>query len=228
MKGHEKVNNMTDTIESKAWDWSSVPENSWNKVSDEFLPVALRWQNLGKQTVLDIGCGRGRHALHLAEMGFKVTATDLSSYGIHQLNEQTRQKNLEGTITTLVCDMLDLPFKKGQFDCILAFHSVFHTDYRGLKQIIAKITDFLNDSGGLYITFNSKSNRAYSDPANERIDEYTIIKTQGFEKGIPHTHLEYKDVIDLLSGYKISKIQHIQDFYHRGDSYHYFVEAEKK
>lgn len=161
-------------------------------------------------------------------MGFKVTVTDLSSDGIHQLNEQTRQKNLEGTITTLVCDMLDLPFKKGQFDCILAFHSVFHTDYRGLKQIITKITELLSDSGGLYITFNSKSNRAYSDQANERIDEYTIIKTQGFEKGIPHTHLEYKDVIDLLSEYKIIKIQHIQDFYHRGDSYHYFVEAEKK
>lgn len=219
---------MADNIKSKAWDWSSIPETSWNKVSDEFLPVALRWQNMGKQTVLDIGCGRGRHSLYLAEMGFKVTATDLSSDGIAQLNERSRKMSLEGNITTLVCDMLDLRFDKGQFDCVLAFHSVFHTDYRGLKKIVNNITDFLNDSGSLYITFNSKSNRAYSDPVNKRIDEYTIIKTQGFEKGIPHTHLEYKDIIDLLSGYKILKIQHIQDIYHRGDSYHYFVEAEKK
>jgi ubiquinone/menaquinone biosynthesis C-methylase UbiE len=161
-------------------------------------------------------------------MGFKVTATDLSQDGIHQLNEQARKKNLEGNITTLVCDMLDLPFNNDQFDCVLAFNSIYHTDYRGLKGIISKITNFLRDSGGLYITFNSKSNQSYRDPANERIDEYTIIKTQGVEKGIPHTHLEYKDVIDLLSDYKIVKIQHIQDFNHRGDSYHYFVEAEKK
>lgn len=219
---------MTDNIESKAWDWSSIPEQSWNRVSDEFLPVALRWQKQGKQTVLDIGCGRGRHALYLAEMGFKVTATDLSPDGIAQLNEQARQKNLEGNISTLVCDMLDLSFNQGQFDCVLAFNSVYHTDYNGLKRIIAKITGFLSDSGGLYITFNSKSNRAYRDPANHRIDEFTIIKTRGSEKGIPHTHLEYEDVINLLSDYRILKIQHIQDFYHRGDSYHYFVEAEKK
>jgi 2-polyprenyl-3-methyl-5-hydroxy-6-metoxy-1,4-benzoquinol methylase len=219
---------MTDNIKSKAWVWSSVPGNSWNKVSDEFLPVAFRWQNMGKQTVLDIGCGRGRHSLHLAEMGFKVTATDLSPDGIQQLNEQAGQKKLEHNISTLVCDMLDLRFDKGQFDCVLAFHSVFHTDYRGLKKIINNITDFLNDSSSLYITFNSKSNRAYSDPVNKRIDEYTIIKTQGFETGIPHTHLDYEDIIDLLSAYKILKIQHIQDFHYRGDSYHYFVEAEKK
>lgn len=218
---------MTDNIESKAWNWSIVPDNSWNKVSDEFLPVALRWQNLGKRTVLDIGCGRGRHALHLAEMGFKVTATDLSSDGITQLNEQARQKNLEYNIDTLVCDMLGLPFEKGQFDCVLAYHSVFHTDYSGLKNIIDNITHYLTDSGSLYITFNSKANRAYRDPANHRIDDYTIIKTQGFEKGIPHTHLEYEDVVALLSDYKILKIQHIEDFYHRGDSFHYFVEAEK-
>ena len=43
---------------------------------------------------------------------------------------------LEDNINTLVCDMLDLPFNKGQFDCVIAFHSVFHTDYRGLKKII--------------------------------------------------------------------------------------------
>ena len=183
---------------------------------------------MGKQTVLDIGCGRGRHSLHLAEMEFKVTATDLSSEGITQLKEQAREKNLEENITTLVCDMLDLSFNQGEFDCVLAFNSVYHTDYNGLKGIIAKITNCLSDSGSLYISFISKSNWAYRDPANHRMDEFTIIKTRGSEKGIPHTHLEYEDVINLLSDYRILKIQHIQDFYPSGDSFHYFVEAEKK
>jgi 2-polyprenyl-3-methyl-5-hydroxy-6-metoxy-1,4-benzoquinol methylase len=49
-------------IGSKGWDWSLISEDYWNKVSDEFLPVALRWKNLRKKTVLDIGCGRGRNA----------------------------------------------------------------------------------------------------------------------------------------------------------------------
>jgi 2-polyprenyl-3-methyl-5-hydroxy-6-metoxy-1,4-benzoquinol methylase len=74
-------------IESKAWDWSKVPKDDWMNPSDEFLPTALRWKQNGARRILDLGCGKGRHTLLLAEMGFHVTALDLSSEGITQLEE---------------------------------------------------------------------------------------------------------------------------------------------
>ena len=215
------------SITSKGWDWSRVSENYWNKASDEFLPVALRWKELNKQTVLDIGCGRGRHALFLADMGFDVTATDISPEGIEQLQKEAKKRKLDKKIKTIVCDMLELPFKKNSFDCVLGFHSIFHTDYAGLKKVIKKITGMLKESGQLYITFNSKSNPSFRAGDNTVVDDYTIIRHRGIEEGVPHTFLEHKDIVELLADYKILKMQQIQDYFEDITSIHYFVEAEK-
>jgi len=218
---------MTDSVKSKAWDWSQVPEDRWNDVSDEFLPVALRWKKSGKNTALDIGCGRGRHSIFLAEMGFQVTATDLSPEGIAQLETQARQKNLGKNIKTVVCDMLEFPFGNATFDCVVAFHSIFHTDYKGLQAIISGITRSLKDTGRIYVTFNSKNSRSLTGHENRVIDDFTVIKTQGSEKGIPHTYLDYDDILVLMADYRILKIQHIEDIYNGKHGFHYFVEAEK-
>lgn len=215
-------------IKSKGWDWSQVSEQYWNKASDEFLPVALRWKEKGKRTVLDIGCGRGRHALFLAEMGFDVTATDISQEGIEQLQEEAKNRKLEGKIKTVVCDMLEMPFEDKTFDAVLGFHSIFHTDYAGLKRVIAKITHMLKKYGQLYITFNSKDNPSFCANDNTVIDEYTVIRHHGIEEGVPHTFLEHKDIIELLADYKILKMQQIQDYFDNITSIHFFVEAEKK
>jgi SAM-dependent methyltransferase len=216
------------TVKSKGWDWSKVDTNSWRSVSDEFLPVALRWKESGKKTVLDIGCGRGRHSLFLAELGLDVTATDISPEGILQLEEEAEKRNLGGKIKTLVCDMLDLPFKDNSFDYALGFLSITHTDYAGLEKVITRVHDMLTDSGRFYVTFNSKNSAGYHWKENQVIDKYTVIKTSGLENGIPHTYLEYEDVIDVLKDFMIIKIQEIQDYFKNYSSYHFFVEAEKK
>ena len=219
---------MTENMESKAWDWSLVPTDSWNEVSDDFLPVALRWKKLQKRTVLDLGCGRGRHSIFLAETGFEITAVDLSPAEIDQLRKQAQQKNLDRNIETLVCDMRELPFSKRTFDCVLAYNSIYLTSYDGLKTTIASITDLLTDSGQVYITFVSKSGGALTNPAHKVIDDFTIIKTQGTEKGMHHTYLDYSDILKLMSDYQILKIQHIQGFSTSGANFRYFVEAAKK
>jgi SAM-dependent methyltransferase len=215
-------------VVSKGWDWSQISDGYWTEAADEFLPVAMRWKKLNVKTVLDIGCGRGRHTLFLAGLGFDVTATDISPEGIEQLNEKARERKLESKIKTLVCDMLELPFRDKSFDGVLGFHSVYHTDYVGLKTLIAKITDFLKENGQLYITFNSKCNPSFRASDNEVIDDYTVIRHFGREEGIPHTFLDYDDIIGLLADCKILKIQQIQDYYDKRTSIHFFVEAEKK
>jgi SAM-dependent methyltransferase len=216
------------SIKSKGWDWSKIPEEHWNQPSDEFLPVALRWKELGKKTALDLGCGRGRHSLLLADMGLNVTAVDISPEGIEQLQQEAKQRKLAGRIKTLVCDMLELPFPANSFDAVIAFLSITHTDYAGLKNVIGRVHDILTDSGRFYVTFNSKNSVGYRDSSNKIIDEYTIVKIGGLEDGIPHTYLEYKDIISLLADYKVLKVQQIEDYYNSYESVHFFVEAEKK
>jgi SAM-dependent methyltransferase len=216
------------SVISRGWDWSQVDKSRWTKVADEFLPVALRWKELNKHTVLDIGCGRGRNSLFLAEIGFDVTATDISPQGIEQLEKEAKHRHLENRINTLVCDMLELPFENNSFDCVLGFLAITHTDYAGLKKLISRIYDMLKKSGRLYVTFNSKNSSAFLEKSNVKINSYTIIKTRGLEKDIPHTYLDYDDVTGLLVNFDLLKVQQIYDYYENRTSIHFFVEAEKK
>ena len=215
------------SVSSKAFNWDAMDHAVWQVVADELIPAALRWKDKGEQTVLDLGCGIGRHALFLAELGFRVTAVDLSPEGIAVLREETARKNLAGSVDALVCDMLALPFEPQTFDCVVAFHSVYHTDLQGLQSVVRTIGRILRDDGEVFLTFNSKRNPAFRDESNRRIDDHTIVKTQGFEKGIPHTYLDYEDILELLGDFTINKIQQIQSFYNNRSGWHYFVEAQR-
>lgn len=47
-----------------------------------------------KSTVLDLACGKGRHAYFLAQQGFKVTGVDLSKHSIETAKEHYKLPNL--------------------------------------------------------------------------------------------------------------------------------------
>jgi tellurite methyltransferase len=67
--------------------------------------------------VLDIGCGEGRNAIHLAGLGLNVTAFDISVAGVGKLLQIAGQKRLK--INALVADMREFEFT-GPFDLIIS------------------------------------------------------------------------------------------------------------
>jgi tellurite methyltransferase len=66
--------------------------------------------------VLDVGCGEGRNALHLASLGFKVTAFDISVAGIGKLLVMAKERRL--SVDAFVADMREYDFAQ-PFDLIL-------------------------------------------------------------------------------------------------------------
>ncbi|MFW6132032.1 MAG: class I SAM-dependent methyltransferase, partial [Candidatus Aminicenantaceae bacterium] len=61
------------------------------------------------KTILDIGCGTGRHAIELAKRGYKVTGIDLSESQLKKAQEKTKQANVD--IQFLKKDARDFSFK---------------------------------------------------------------------------------------------------------------------
>lgn len=49
--------------------------------------------------VLDLGCGNGRHAIYLAQHGFRVTAVDKSTDRLDELTEKARREDVRPRIT---------------------------------------------------------------------------------------------------------------------------------
>ncbi len=62
---------------------------------DPDIAAALHSLNLQKVRLLDIGCGSGTQALHLARLGYSVTATDLSATAILSGQQLADQEKLD-------------------------------------------------------------------------------------------------------------------------------------
>lgn len=212
-------------IKSKAWNWDTNIPGNWHEVSDEFMPVALKWKSYNFLTILDLGCGIGRNALYLAKMGFDVYAFDLSDSGLSQLAKKAEKDSLR--INIQKGDMLDLPFKSDFFDCILAFHSIYHTDFEGLKKVISGMYRILKKNGEIFFTLNSKESDAWQLFSGQRIDNYTIIKSEIAENAVPHTYLDFDEACELLSDFNIIKIQQIFDYSKDRKHAHFFIICKK-
>lgn len=66
--------------------------------------------------ILDIGCGTGRHAIELAERGYRVTGIDLSDSQLKRAKEKAKKQNLN--INFQKQDARELHYKN-QFDLVI-------------------------------------------------------------------------------------------------------------
>jgi len=217
-------------IKSKSWNWDINTQDFWNIPSEDLYYYLDIWSKNGYKKFLDLGCGLGRHSIFFAKNGFEVYAFDLSEDGIEKFKQKIKDDNLQ--ISVKLGDMLSLPYDDNYFDCILAYHSIYHTDSSGIIRVLNEIQRVLNINGEAFLTFNSKNNPSFYKESNEKIDANTIVKTEGNEIGIPHYYANLEDIKILLSNFNIKKIRQIEDIYEENgkiyNSWHYFVNVKKQ
>ncbi|MFC1544783.1 class I SAM-dependent methyltransferase [Gemmatimonadota bacterium] len=100
--------------------------------------------------VLDAGCGMGVFTLALAALAGaegKVVAVDLDAKNLAVLERKARRKGLEQRITTVACDMGELPLDY-RFDFALAANSVHEVP--GFQRFFLRLHALLN-SGAKFL-----------------------------------------------------------------------------
>ena len=213
-------------MKSVAWNWDKRAEDSrWQEPAQEVYYLAERWRAQGRSRFLDLGCGLGRHALFFARRGFVVDAFDLSESGIAALVQAACEQQLP--IRTRVGDMLTLPYDAEAFDCLVAFHAIYHTNRTGLEQVIAEIRRVLSPGGEFFVTFNSIRNPSFSRATNETLEPNTIQPTEGREAGIPHYYVDEAEVRRLLAGFEFVRFTQVEEIRIDHSSWHYYVLAQK-
>ena len=213
---------------SKAWDWDKESCPIWLQPSEESYFIAQKWKERNVETILDFGCGLGRHSIFFAKQGFKVTAFDLSPKATEHLEAWAKRENVAICITT--ADMIELPFNDNSFDALFAYHVISHTNSAGMQKILNEVSRVLKIGGEIYLTLCSKETWSFKDAGYPKLDENTVVKTDdGPEKGIAHFYVTMDDVLNLFSNYNIERIRHTDDCYLSGqkqNSKHYFIAAK--
>ena len=145
-------------IQGKEWfaDWfdtsyyHTLYKNRDLTEAEQFIQRLIRYLPLEKDArVLDLACGKGRHALTLSECGFDVLGVDLSTNSINEA------KNFENdSLKFLVHDMRKV-IPKEQFDGVFnLFTSFGYFESIAENQLVVdSIAQMLRPNGILVIDF---------------------------------------------------------------------------
>ena len=151
--------------------WSKVYDHDANPLPALEEPIVQRLvANANKLSVLDLGCGTGRHTLWLAAAGAVVTAIDFSQ----GMLEQAQSKPGADQIRFIAHDLHEtLPFKDGSFDLVVSGLLLEHI--RELIPFFSEARRVLKPSGRAVISamhpamFLRGSQARFTDPASGEI-----------------------------------------------------------
>jgi SAM-dependent methyltransferase len=76
---------------------------------DPSPPLATAIAGVAPGTALDLACGAGRHAIFLAEHGWRVVAVDGSSVGIDRMLAEAQRRGCRERIEAHLCDLESEP-----------------------------------------------------------------------------------------------------------------------
>lgn len=153
------------------------------------------------QNIVDVGCGRGRHSITLAERGYNVTGFDLSPQAIEKAERIASERGLQN-VKFFVNDMRQ-PLAS-RFDAALNLFTTFgyFLEDKENESVLKSVNSMLKKNGLFLIDyFNS-----------QKVINELVAKEKGSHKGIDYTisrYIEngcvYKNVRFSGKGFKTPK-----------------------
>lgn len=140
-------------------DWNDrykTKDTPWDsgQPSQEIVRVLEEW-SIAPCACLELGCGTGTNAIHLASQGYTVTATDISSLAIEQA--QRRAKDAGIPVEFIQADLLANPHFGGPFPFVFdrgVFHILRKENLEAMRKILRRHTA----PGSIYLTLAGSAN----------------------------------------------------------------------
>jgi SAM-dependent methyltransferase len=158
------------------------------RVFTEHLPaldeVARVFTTQRFQTVLDLGCGNGRHVVALTTLGFRVIGLDISRTGL-KLSQQWLQESQQQADLIQADTRYPLPIRDNSLDGLLSTQVIHHALQTEVQLSIAEIYRVLKPSGLAFVTVPCQSSSGRSS-RSQQIEENTYLPLDGREAGLPH------------------------------------------
>ncbi|MFC9977081.1 SAM-dependent methyltransferase [Spirillospora sp. NPDC127200] len=146
---------VSDTDEVFGEDWVHFFGGLLDSNSDEEAAFVRRLLDLGPgREVLDLGCGYGRIANHLAADGCRVTGLDAQPSLLERARRDAADRGLAADYVR--GDMRDLPWT-GRFDAVLCWFTSFgYFDDDGNRRVLAEVAGALRPGGRFLVETMSR------------------------------------------------------------------------
>jgi len=143
----EESKKKEETSVSFAYEWEKFSEmiKEWKENFNFYFQPIENNDYLREKTVLEIGCGKGRHTFYASKFAKEVVAVDLGkAVDVAFLNNKNSQN-----IHFIQADIYNLPLKNNFFDFVFCIGVLHHlpTPEQGFK----KLANVLKPTGGILI-----------------------------------------------------------------------------
>jgi SAM-dependent methyltransferase len=124
-------------------------EHGWevespSRFAVEFLKKVRR--QASAQTMLDIGCGEGRHCIAASQLGFKVTGVDYEPLALRRAARFSRDQAAKD-IRFRRANVFALPFADASFDVVLDYGCLHHQKKADWLQYLHSVLRVLKPQG---------------------------------------------------------------------------------
>lgn len=160
---------------------------------------------IGKK-ILDLGTGAGRILNYFTDSSkYEVVAMDKDETA---LNECKSNYGFYSNIKFLWEEFNECSFQPNQFDLIIAFNSLYHTDRATLSKVVSRIKQILKQDGYFLFTLKTlEGNEQVYQHAGELYPEKpenTFINTEFPDYFLPHHFCDEEEIDNYLR--KFSKV----------------------
>lgn len=176
------------------------------RVFTELLPAfeeaLVRFSGAGCRTILDLGCGNGRHVVAFQQQGFSVTGFDISPTGLTLTREWLEDAALP--IQLIQGDIYHhLPFEQGAFQGLFSTQVIHHALLAEVRGCIQEIWRVLAPGGLAFVTVagGNRGNRK-----SREIEPGTFLPLEGDEKGLPHHIFSLDELREEFSSFEVLEI----------------------
>lgn len=149
--------------------------------------------------VLDVGCGQGRNALHMASRGLRVTAIDPSPVAIEQVSHQGAARGLR--ILTMVGGFGDVDLEKGSFGAVMIFGLIPDLPGNLTGPLVRWARSMLAGGGTLWLTGFTTEDPAY--PRHRELWETIATNSFAGPDGTVRTYLVPNEILGLVPDHEV-------------------------
>ena len=178
-------------------------EGRWEETSPPLPEVVEFAQDLkreGAKTILDLGCGAGRHSILLGKQGFQVVALDISETALKTLDGRLKTGSVDN-VALVKHEMWDLPFIDGYFDGIVCTNVLHHGRIVEIKRSAGEIRRVMREGASALIVALSAAD--FRKGNGKKLEPNTYVFTEGDERGIIHHFFSRSELESCLKGAKI-------------------------
>ena len=191
----------------------SQSTDAWNKIfkqegrvftePHEDMPGLVRLlKDHQAKTILDLGCGSGRHTVYFAQQGFSVYGLDNSPQAIELTRQWLADEGLQSDLK-LQSMTERLPYEDAFFDAVVSVQVIHHAPISTIKDIVHEICRVLKVGGYVFVTVTMLKHHKESF---EEIEPNTFVPSSGPEKGLPQHCFTPQELREVFGAFEISDI----------------------